>query len=491
MLEAGLNSLSALWAKRLRPSDSRRTCTPASAPTSSGDSRISLNSIPRFRARGSSSVARATWEVVKAHSARAPDTNKERSGVIIETLTGPTTQAAREVTIGWSPQPWKARFRVDRSVCLTKMASALEREIGKLLVGGFEGSSVDPEFARLAQRARVGGAILFRRNLGSLPQVRDLTDDLHGLGPEDPLSVSIDQEGGRVQRLRQPFPELPPMRTIGTTRRKSLAHLAGRVLGLALRTMGIDQNYAPVLDVDSNPDNPVIGDRAFSSDPHLVSRLGAAFIDGLQEMGVAACGKHFPGHGDTDLDSHLALPRLPHTLERLREVELPPFRAAARAGVAAMMSAHVLFPEIDPNHPATLSEKVLRTLVREEIRFDGVIVSDDLEMKAITLNYGLEEAAVLAIAAGCDQILICKHPELLERAFEAIKAAVMEGRLSESKICESAERVRRLNASYVRVEPSPSDLVQALPHALHQELMDEIGFQTHPTGADPTEGAGA
>lgn len=369
------------------------------------------------------------------------------------------------------------------------MAFAIEQHVGQLLVGGFSGTDIDATFARLATEGRLAGAILFRRNLGTLEEVRALTDALHALRPSDPLLVAVDQEGGRVERLRSPFPELPPMRVLGSLGRASLAERAGRVLGEGLRVLGFDQDYAPVLDVDSNPSNPVIGDRAFHSDPEVVGRLGAAFVEGLQAAGVAACGKHFPGHGDTDLDSHLALPRLEHPLERLRAVELPPFRAAARAGVASIMSAHVVFSALDPLLPATLSREVLRPLLREEVGFTGVIVSDDLEMKAVADHHGIEAAAVQAIAAGCDQLLICHHPELLERAFEAIVAAAVDGRLDPEAIRESADRVRALKARFVRVTPRPPDLQAALPDELHQQLLAALEAPPSPREPDPTERA--
>lgn len=367
-----------------------------------------------------------------------------------------------------------------------KVAQSLEADIGQTLIAGFQGTSLDPDIERLARRGRLGGAILFRRNISDFDQVRALNDEIHALNPESPLMIAVDQEGGRVQRLRAPFPELPPMRRFGEVGRKSLTHRAGGLLARALRVLGFDQNYAPVLDVDSNPDNPVIGDRAFSSDPHLVSRLGAAFIDGLQSEGVAACGKHFPGHGDTDLDSHLALPRIDHDLERLHAVEWPPFRAAARVEVAALMSAHVVFSAIDPTRPATLSPAVIRPTLRDDIRFDGVIVSDDLEMKSIADHKAVEVAAVEALAAGCDQLLICHHPPLVERAFEAILAAVRDGRLDEGQVRASASRVRALKTRYVRVDSPPDDLVAAFPTRDYENLMAELG-ETGSLGRDPTE----
>lgn len=348
---------------------------------------------------------------------------------------------------------------------------------GQILVGGFSGTTVAAPFADLVTRGLVGGAILFSRNLVDLGQTRSLVDALASLpAPDDPLLLAVDQEGGRVQRLRAPFPELPPMRAFGTARRKTLALRAGSLLGKSLRALGFHQDYAPVLDVDSNPDNPVIGDRAFSRDPNAVARLGAAFIDGLQTEGIAACGKHFPGHGDTDEDSHLELPRLSHGRERLDAVELVPFRAAVRVEVAAIMTAHILFPALDPDVPATLSEKVLEPLLRHELGFHGVIVSDDLEMKAVADHYGIEDSAVRAVRAGCDQLLICHQPELVARAHAALVAAVERGDLAKSRLFEAADRVRALKARYVlgKAPALTGDLTSVLPLEEHRALLAEL-----------------
>jgi beta-N-acetylhexosaminidase len=352
------------------------------------------------------------------------------------------------------------------------MNDGLSSAVGQLLIGGFPGVEIHEEFAALVKEGRVGGAILLARNLGSLEETAGLIRKLTKLTAGQRLWIAIDQEGGRVQRLRRPFPELPPMRTLGNTKKKTFARRAGHILGRALGVLGIDQDYAPVLDVDSNPNNSVIGDRAFSSDPSVVARMGAAFIDGIQSTGVAACGKHFPGHGDTSQDSHHELPSLPHDRARLNEVELVPFRAAVRTEVAAIMTAHIMFPHIDAEHPATLSERVINTLLRGDLGFEGVVVSDDLEMKAIADHYGIEDAAVRAIRAGCDQLL-CHQPSLIDRAHRAIMAAVEKGTVARSRVMESAERVRKMKADFAPrgARPNPEEVVAHLPKEEHEELL--------------------
>jgi beta-N-acetylhexosaminidase len=354
--------------------------------------------------------------------------------------------------------------------------SELHEAVGQLLVGGFPGEQIHEEFAALVREARVGGAILFSRNFTTLEDVGDMIQRLTSLTAREPIWIAVDQEGGRVQRLRAPFPELPPMRAFGEANKKTLVQRAGDLLGASLRLFGIQQNYAPVLDVDSNPANPIIGDRSFSRDPSAVARLGAAFIDGIQGAGVAACGKHFPGHGDTGTDSHLELPALPYDRARLDAIELVPFRAAVRTDVAAIMTAHIMFPALDPEHPATLSDRVIEPLLRRELGYDGVIVSDDLEMKAIADHYGIEDAAVRAIRAGCDQLLICDHPSLVARAHRAIVNAVDKGTLDRARVLEAAARVRRMKAAFPRLRdrPKPSEVVAALPLEEHRDLLEAL-----------------
>ncbi|MFM7141362.1 MAG: beta-N-acetylhexosaminidase [Alphaproteobacteria bacterium] len=278
--------------------------------------------------------------------------------------------------------------------------------LSRLVVTGLDGPRLDARSRRRLERLAPGGVILFRRNVVDPEQVRALTREVRAvLGPR--AIVSLDQEGGRVQRLRAPFGEWPPMRRIGAAGSTALSREVGRALGREVAAAGFDCDFAPVLDVDSNPSNPVIGDRSFHRDPATAARLALAFAAGLRDAGVIACGKHFPGHGDTELDSHLALPVVRRSARVLDRVELAPFRAAIRARLPMLMTAHVVYTALDPDLPATLSPAILRDLLRDRLRFRGVVVSDDLGMHALDAFGPLADRGAAAISAGCDLLLAC------------------------------------------------------------------------------------
>ncbi len=332
---------------------------------------------------------------------------------------------------------------------------------GQLLFAGFAGTELPEDLAEEIAAGAIGGAILFARNVESPQQVRRLVADLHRAAPEDrPLTVAIDQEGGRVQRLRAPWTEWPPMRRLGDSGRPEESRAVGRGLGRELADLGIDLDFTPCVDVDTNPDNPIIGDRSFARSPETVAEHAVALLEGLQGEGVAGCAKHFPGHGDTHLDSHVALPRVDHDLERLRSVELPPFRALARAGVASMMTAHVIVSCLDSERPATLAPEALR-LLREEVRYDGLVFGDDFEMAAVAEHYGSAEATRLAIEAGCDALLVCSRADVRAEVLVALKA------LPDSSLEAAA---RRMDVFKARHSGGRHTRDTAPPYAQHQAL---------------------
>ena len=352
--------------------------------------------------------------------------------------------------------------------------------MGQLLIAGFQGTQRPVELKRLAREFGLGGVILFPRNVSEPEQVAELGYEVSRIAQELPAWVSVDQEGGRVARLKSPFTEWPPMATLGRSGDSALAERFARALAAELRAVGITLDYAPVLDINTNATNPVIGDRALADKADNVARLGAAIIRGLQGEGVAACGKHFPGHGDTTADSHHELPLVEHSLERLREVECVPFRAAIEADVATIMTAHVLATAIDERRPGTLSRQVVAGLLRDELGYQGVILSDDLEMKAVTNDFTVPTAAVLAIEAGCDGVLICGGDcETQWAALEALVHAVEEERLPLSRVDDALKRQRRAKERFLADEaasrpPSAKLLRQTIGRDEHRAIADEM-----------------
>jgi beta-N-acetylhexosaminidase len=346
---------------------------------------------------------------------------------------------------------------------------------------GFEGLEPSADVKRLIEDLGVGSVILFARNVDRPDQVAELVKELQSIaraaGHELPLLVAVDQEGGRVQRLRGPWTVWPPLRVLGHTGSEDLARRMGSAMAIELRACGISCNFAPVVDVDTNPQNPVIGDRSFGADPDLVARLGAAMIQGLQQEGVAASAKHFPGHGDTDLDSHFDLPAVSHSRSRLDDVELRPFRKAIEVGVATVMTAHVVVRELDPELPATLSPRVIDGLLRRELRYEGVIVSDDLEMQAVSKTWGSAGAAVLAARAGCDVLPLCARPEAQVEAVEGLVRATESGAISWAAMDDACGRIRRLKERFLLPygDPEPRLALAAAGGAERVALADTIG----------------
>ncbi len=333
------------------------------------------------------------------------------------------------------------------------------RKVGECTMVGFDGQAVPAEVKRLIRDFGVGQTILFRRNVDTPEQVAELVRELQSTAREArlelPMLVAVDQEGGRVARLREPWTVWPAARVLGRTGDEDLARQMGEALAAELSACGIRLDFTPVMDVDTNPANPVIGDRSYGADPELVGRLGVAVIHGLQDNGVAACAKHFPGHGDTELDSHFALPAVDHSRARLDEVELRPFRMAIEAGVGSVMTAHVIVRELDDAVPATLSPRIVQGLLRTEMKFEGVIYTDDMEMKAVSERWGYAEAAVMAMNAGCDALPICSNHDAQVQAMEGLIRAVEGGQLPWSRLDDAHMRVRRLKHRFVLPYPPP------------------------------------
>ncbi len=367
------------------------------------------------------------------------------------------------------------------------MTHDLETQAARLFTVGFYGKAVTDDLAKLVARG-VGGVICFSRNIGTPEEVAETTNSIKRLAAR-PLFLALDQEGGQVSRLKQGFTEVPPMRAIGATGNAGLAREVGALIGREVRAVGFDMNYAPVLDVDTNPANPIIAARSFGRTPEIVSEFGLALLAGLESAGVAACGKHFPGHGDTSQDSHLELPRLPHSLERLEQVELRPFAAAVKAGIPSIMTAHVIFEPLD-TFPATMSRAVLHGLLREKMGYDGMIVTDDIEMRAIADNYGVEDTVVRGINAGVDHFLCCHTAETAHKAIEAIIRAVESGKISQETLATAQRRIQTFTRRYARPAQDKVDL-SCLASDAHLALIERVLKGADPAmtavGHDPTE----
>jgi beta-N-acetylhexosaminidase len=356
----------------------------------------------------------------------------------------------------------------------------LDEQIGQLFVVGFPDQTPTPELLDLIQSERVGGVILFSRNVRDQAQTAALTSTLQSAaraaGHPAPLLVMIDQENGLVRRLGQDSAPFPGALALGAIEdaetRERIAEEIARATAQELLAHGVNMNLAPVMDVNNAPENPVIGLRSFGSDPDVVGRLGVATMRGLQGVGVIATLKHFPGHGDTTVDSHLALPVVTAPPERLEAVELAPFRRGIAAGAECVMTAHVAFPALtgDATIPATLAPEALTNLLRERLGFAGVIMSDCLEMDAIAGTVGVESGAVQTLRAGAELVLVSHRLERQRAAIAAVRAAVAEGALSEEQIRLAAERILRLKRRFLTwsdTQPAPldADLLRA-----HQDL---------------------
>jgi beta-N-acetylhexosaminidase len=355
----------------------------------------------------------------------------------------------------------------------------IRRHVGQLAIAGFDGHTLPTELSALAREFDLGGIILFARNVEAPDQVAEISREAQTLASSLPLWVSVDQEGGRVARLKAPFTEWPPMLTLGRSGDERLAERFARSLATELKAVGISLDFTPVLDIHTNPRNPVIGDRALAERADDVARLGRVIITTLQEAGIAACGKHFPGHGDTSTDSHHELPLVEHPPDRLDAVELVPFRAAIAARVASIMTAHILIPAYDEERPATLSSAIVDGLLKKTLAYDGLVLSDDLEMRAISGRLGVPEATVAAVAAGCDAVLMCGASQQIQAAsLEAVIRAVEAGTLPVTRVEDALARHGRVKERFLAREgPRPLSgraLRAALGRDEHQAVANEM-----------------
>lgn len=343
----------------------------------------------------------------------------------------------------------------------------IEKAIGELFVIGFDGKVIPESIKRLIHNYHIGGIILFTRNLGSPEEVLALTASLQkearDAGYERPLLICVDQENGTVRRLGEGTTIFPGGMTIGASDSEENAYQIGYASGKELRALGINWNLAPVVDVNVNPDNPVIGVRSYGESPERVTRLAKSAVKGMQDAGVVTTLKHFPGHGDTKVDSHLALPVIPHSIERLEEIELRPFRECLESDV--IMSAHIYFPALEPeaDKPATLSKAVMTGLLREKLGYTGLITTDCMEMNAISETIGTEKGVVAALQAGVDLAMVSHTLQRQVGALKEVKLAVESGELSKESILASAKRIRRIKDTYINWNNTIIDSSASVP----------------------------
>ncbi|MGC5013281.1 glycoside hydrolase family 3 protein [Streptosporangium sp. DT93] len=369
------------------------------------------------------------------------------------------TPAGPAGTAGAAATPKGSATPAARGVEAVLGSMSVEEKIGQLFMPVLYGPAADTVSgenqarfgastpAKVVARHRPGGVILFpwAGNIKSVRQVVALTNGLQKASPEIPLLIAADQENGKVSRLAPLVTDMPGASVIGSTGDASLARRAAEVTGTELRALGINLDFAPVADVNLNPRNPVIGPRAYGSDPRKVAPMVAAAVRGFHDAGIAATAKHFPGHGDTNVDSHTGLPVIKHSRAQWGRLDAPPFAAAIGKDVDAIMTAHVVMPRLDPSgDPATLSRPILTGLLREKLGFDGVVSTDALDMEGVRKRYGDGQVAVRAILAGVDLLLM---PPDYDEAHRAVLAAVRSGKISEARLDQSVRRLLKLKAA--------------------------------------------
>lgn len=328
----------------------------------------------------------------------------------------------------------------------------LDEKIGQMIITGFNGSEYNDDMDRLINEYKVGGVILFARNIEDSNQMIDLTRALQENNNNLPLFISIDEEGGRVSRLPDDVEKFPSAFTIGLINDQQTAYENGKEIGYTLKRLGINLDYAPVLDIYSNENNTVIGDRAFSTEESIVSTMGIATMEGIEDSDIIPVVKHFPGHGDTEVDSHYGLPIVYKTLEELRNFEFIPFVKAIESGCDVIMVSHIILNEVDSINPASLSKIVISDLLRKDLEFDKVVITDDMSMGAITSIMSIEEACIKSIEAGCDILLLGNAYEEIEQVINSIKLKLYNGEISEEQINKSVKRILELKKKYNMME---------------------------------------
>lgn len=367
----------------------------------------------------------------------------------LESSAAPSTSPSQIPTQTPSPSPIPTAVPDPLSEQINQMT--LAEKVGQMIIIGVEGTTVNEQTQELIEQYHVGGIILYQHNILNKGQTLTFLNELKQLNSKlnnIPLWLSVDQEGGRVSRMPSEYTKLPANRTIGKVNNAEFSNKIGHILGRMLQSVGFNMDFAPVMDINTNPNNPVIGDRSFGANAEVVSKLGVQTMLGIQAENVAAVVKHFPGHGDTSVDSHLDLPVVQTSLQGLRTFEWLPFKAAIEQKVDAVMVAHILLPQIDPDHPASFSKIVITDYLRNELDYNGVVMTDDMTMGGIVNHYDLKDAAVQSIIAGSDVIMVAHEYDKAIEVLANLRRKVEAGTISEQRIDESVHRVMQLKKKY-------------------------------------------
>ncbi len=352
----------------------------------------------------------------------------------------------------------------------------IDEKIGQLMIVGLDGTEIDENIKYMIEKKHIGGFILFKNNIVNAEQTAELLNTLKETNNSNPLPLflSVDEEGGNVYRLPQEFLKMPAARKIGDINDEKISLEYGKILGMRIKSLGFNMDFAPVLDVNSNPNNPVIGNRAFGFTVDIVADNGLQAMKGINSENIVSIVKHFPGHGDTATDSHIKLPVVDKELKELESLELIPFAKAIAENVDGIMVAHILFPKIDGDNPSTISKAIIDDMLREKLAYDGVVISDDMTMGAIMENYGIEDASVRFLKAGGDIVLVCHGYDNQIKVIDKIREEVENGGITEGEIDEKVERIIKLKRKY-NIEDNLIDKVDIEPvNAMTRGLLDEI-----------------
>jgi len=327
---------------------------------------------------------------------------------------------------------------------------SLDEKIGQMVIAGIDKYNYDSNAKRLVTDYKVGGFIILSQNVKNSNQLLKLVNDIKSGNSNSkiPLFVSVDEEGGRIDRMPKEINKYPTNKDIGIKNSENLSYNIGVSLGSEIKSFGFNMDFAPVLDINSNPKNPIIGDRSFGADSDIVSKLGMQTMKGINSQNVISVVKHFPGHGDTAVDSHLGLPVVYNDLDRLKSFELLPFQEAVKNYTDGIMVAHILFPKIDPDNPASFSKTIINDILRNYLNYHGIVITDDMTMGAVVKNYDIGAAAVKSVLAGADIVLVCHDYDKEVKVIKALKAAYNDGTLSGDRIDESLSRILKLKKKY-------------------------------------------